>query len=280
MTVANDRTYVADSVVPSSKPAPAVSPGTLSHAGGWALVAALLLIWEVSARSGLVNSQSWPAFSQVLSATALTLYSGELTGVLASTAMRMLAGFAIGGGLGVVLGLLVGTIPILHRLLSPLFEAVRPLPIPAIVPPLILFLGIGDELKIFVVSLAVMFPVLVNTTGGIRSIDGVLMQTAKTFRKGAAYTLLFVTLPAALPAILAGLRISLSLALVTTIVAEMIAGSGGVGYYLIVTQYGMQPDKMYAAVLCLAALGYALNRGFTFLEDRLIAWDRRGDVSA
>jgi len=261
-------------------PRATLNPYAISRAGGWILVVVALMVWELSARSGLVSSQSWPPFTDVLKATAEGLYSGELSGVLLSTLMRMLTGFVIGGAIGVILGLLIGTIPVLHRLLSPLVEALRPLPIPAIVPPLILFLGIDDTLKVFVVSLAVVFPVLINTTGGIRNIDSVLMQTARTFRKGPLYRLFFVTLPAAMPAILAGLRISLSLALVTTIVAEMIAGSGGVGYFLIVTQYGMQPAKMYAAILCLAALGYLLNRGFVLVEDRLVAWDRRSEVSA
>jgi len=269
----------------TSRPGP-VSPSLVclrsigaSRVGGVLILAALIVLWELSARLGLVRSQSWPPFSDVIVAVGRGIVSGELPKVFLSTLGRVFAGFAIGSIAGIVIGLFVGTIPALRYFLSPLIEGLRPLPIPAIVPPLILFLGIDDALKISVVALAVTFPVLINTEGGILSIDQVLLETARTFRKGRFFTLLHVVLPAALPAIFAGLRIAVSLALVTTVVAEMIAGSGGVGFYIIETQYAMRPDEMYAAIICLAAVGYLLNKGFRVLESRLIAWNQRQDMT-
>jgi ABC-type nitrate/sulfonate/bicarbonate transport system permease component len=239
---------------------------------GFLLVLALLALWEVSARLEWVNSQSWPSFSAVLAATWRGLASGELSGILASSLERMFAGYFIGGGIGVVIGLLLGMVRILDRLVTPVTEALRPLPIPAIVPPLILFLGLDDALKIFVVAFSVFFPVLVSTVGGVRSIDEVLLGTASTFGTSRLRVLTRVVLPAAAPAILAGLRIALPLALITTVVAEMIAGSAGIGYYIVLTQYSLRPDEMYAAVLCLAVVGYLLNRGFVMLERRILHW--------
>ena len=243
-----------------------------TRASGVLLVVGLLLLWEASARFGWVQSGSWPPFSAVLAATWRGFVEGELALPLLSTIGRMLAGYAIGCSLGVVLGLLLGGNRWLRYLLLPVVEAIRPIPIPAIVPPLILFLGLDDALKIFVVALASFFPALINTMAGVLGVDDVLMQTARTFRVGWTRTTLRVVLPATLPAISSGLRVAIGLALVVTVVAEMIAGSAGIGYHIVQMQYALRPDAMYAAVLCLALTGYVLNRLFLAGEARLIPW--------
>lgn len=242
---------------------------------GWLLVLACLVLWELSARFGAIESTSWPPFTSVVWATVGGFTSGELPRIALSTLGRMVAGFAFGSVAGILAGLLLGTLPVLARALTPTLEALRPLPIPAIVPPLILFLGLDDLLKITVVAFATFFPVMVNTLGGVRNIDPILLATARTFRLTRIRTLVTVVLPAALPSVLAGLRTALALALIVTIVAEMIAGSDGIGYYIIETQYAMRPDQMYAAVLWLAIMGYVLNALFVGIERRLIAWDRQ-----
>ncbi len=250
-----------------------------TRASGFTLVVALLLLWEFSARFGWVVSQNWPPFSLVLVATARGLWSGDLSGPLAASLARMAAGYVIGSVFGIALGLLIGTIGVLDRFMTPLIEALRPLPLPALVPPLILFLGLDDRLKVFVVAFAVVFPVLVSTLGGVRDIDEVLIRTARTFGASRARTLAKVVLPASMPSISAGLRISLSLALVTTVVAEMIAGSSGIGYSILQAQYGLRPEEMYAAVLCISVVGYGLNRGFIRLERRLLDWHQKDDAT-
>ena len=125
---------------------------TTNRTSGFLLVLALLGLWELSARMHWVSGQSWPPFSSVLTATWDGLRSGELSGILGSTLARMFAGYFIGCVCGIAVGLLLGTVRTLDRLVTPLTEALRPLPIPAIVPPLILFLGLDDALKVFVVA--------------------------------------------------------------------------------------------------------------------------------
>jgi ABC-type nitrate/sulfonate/bicarbonate transport system permease component len=122
------------------------------------------------------------------------------------------------------------------------------------------------------VALACFFPVFLNTLAAIAGVDEVLMQTAQTFRIGRLRTLLRVILPASLPMIAAGMRVAIGIALVVTVIAEMIAGSGGLGYYIVQMQYAMKPEAMYSAVVCLAATGYVLNRGFLAVERWLIPW--------
>jgi ABC-type nitrate/sulfonate/bicarbonate transport system permease component len=239
---------------------------------GVLLIALLLALWEASARLGWIESRSWPRFTTVVANTVDGIMSGDLVDVLLSTLYRMLIGFTIGSTIGIAGGIFLGAVPALYRYINPLVEIVRPLPSPAIIPPLILFLGVDDALKIFIVSLATFFPVFVNTVGGVRGTNAVLLQTAATFRLGSAEVMRKVILPSALPAIFSGLRISLAMALVVAVVSEMVSGASGMGYFIIQTQYAMQPEAMYSAVLCLALTGYLLNRLFLLVERRLLPW--------
>jgi NitT/TauT family transport system permease protein/sulfonate transport system permease protein len=159
-----------------------------------------------------------------------------------------------------------------HAALHPTVELLRPIPIPAIVPPLILVLGIDEGLKLFVVAFSVFFPVLVNTIGGVRAVDPVALDLARTLRVGRLARLRCVVLPASLPYIFAGLRVGVSLALIITVTAEMIAGGAGVGYFLMTMQYAMRAADMYAAVLLLAATGYLMNRAVLAIEHRVLHW--------
>jgi ABC-type nitrate/sulfonate/bicarbonate transport system permease component len=190
----------------------------------------------------------------------------------------MAAGFCVGATAGIAVGLAMARSRWANAALEPLFELLRPIPIPAIVPPLILLLGLDDAMKVTVVAFTVFFPVLINTAAGVRAVDPVALDVARTLQAGTRRTLWSVVLPASLPYILAGLRVSLALALIVTVIAEMIAGSAGLGYHLMTMQYAMRAGDMYAAILLLAAVGYALNGAMLALERRLLHWYRRGDA--
>lgn len=243
---------------------------------GVILVFGLLALWEASARLGWASSTSWPPVSAVFLSLFRGFVSGELPLLLASTLMRATAGYVIGCGLGIGFGLLLGSNRWSRYVLKPIIEVLRPIPAPAIVPPLILFLGVDNALKIFVISLACFFPVFLNTLGGVAAIDDVLLQTVRTFRMSARKTLLSVVLPASLPMIVAGMRTATGIALVVTVIAEMIAGSSGLGYYIMQMQYALKPEAMYAAVICLAATGYLLNRAVMIAEARFVPWLGKG----
>lgn len=239
---------------------------------GVLLIAAILLLWEISSRLGWIVSAYWPPVSKIFWAAIVQLAGGDILVSLAATLRRAAIGYAVGSAIGVALGILLGRSRVLRIALLPLIEIVRPIPTPAVIPPLILFLGVDDALKIFAISLATFFPVFTNTFAGVATVDDTLIQTARTFRTSWARTLLRVILPATLPAIAAGLRTATSLTLVVAVVSEMIAGSSGIGYYLVEVQYAMRPDLMYAAVMYLAITGYTVNRLFLVLEARLIPW--------
>jgi NitT/TauT family transport system permease protein/sulfonate transport system permease protein len=230
---------------------------------GFLLVAALLVLWEVSARTW-VGSPNWPPVSKVFAAGVDGMTSGDLPQVFLSSLGRMAAGFAAGGLLGVVVGLLMGRFRWVNAALDTLVELVRPIPIPAIVPPLILLLGIDTAMKVFIVAFATFFPVLINTIAGVRSVDRVALDVARTFQLAPARTALHVVLPA-----------SLALALIVTVIAEMIAGSEGIGYYIMTMQFAMRSGEMYASILLLAVVGYLLNLAMLRVEKRLLHWFQR-----
>jgi len=239
---------------------------------GVALIVALLSLWEASAREGWVISDYWPPFSLVARAALYGLGDKDMMSALLSTISRSALGYATGCGIGIILGISLGLNRWLRYLILPIVEIVRPIPAPAIIPPLILFLGVDDALKIFIVALACFFPVFTNAFAGVQSIDDTLLQTARTFRLNWTTTVFRIVFPASLPTLAAGLRSAVSIALVVGVIVEMIAGASGIGYFIVQMQYAMRPDVMYAAVIYLAAIGYLLNRAFLMLERKAIPW--------
>ena len=239
--------------------------------GAW-LILALLLLWEVSARLDWMHTPNWPPLTTVLAALAQDMSSGELPVLVGGTLWRMLCGLLAGGAAGVATGLLFTTLPITARLFGLTVELIRPIPIPAVIPPLVLFLGLDNPMKITVVALTVFFPVLTNTMQGVRAVEADALAMGRTFGIGFWRRAIHIVLPACLPYILAGFRVALALALVVTVVAEMIAGEQGVGHYLVLMQFAGRAPEMYATVILLAVLGYALNRGFLAFERRAIHW--------
>ena len=239
--------------------------------GVW-LIVALLLLWEASARLGWVVSDNWPPASAVLIAAARALGGGDLLTALGGTLYRMAVGFALGSLAGVILGVMLATSSLLRLTLAPLLEILRPLPVPALIPPLVLFLGLDDPMKISLVALTAFFPVLVNTIEGAMSVEPTYRAVAATFGVSRLATIAHVLLPATLPFIFAGMRTGLGLAFVVAVVGEMIAGAQGIGYFIVSTQYAMRPAEMFASLFLLALTGYVLNACFLAIEARLLHW--------
>jgi ABC-type nitrate/sulfonate/bicarbonate transport system permease component len=246
---------------------------------GVVLVIALLLLWEASVQFGLVQSMNWPAFSAVMSALYAGLASGELERVIGATLWVMARGYVIGCGLGIVIGFAIALWRPVRLTVEPTIDILRTIPATAIIPPLIFVFGLGDPLKLFSIAFAVIFPVALNAISGVASIEPLYLQVARTFGTSRARTLYRVVFPASLPFIMAGLRTSLGLALIVTVVSEMIAGSGGIGYYLLQMQFALRTAEMYAAIILLTAVAYVLNRLFVMWEGRVIHWARTREAA-
>jgi NitT/TauT family transport system permease protein len=246
---------------------------TQSRASGVLLVIAILVLWQFAATSW-IDSPNLPALTSIGASLLAGFRSGELLQVFGSTLWVMAVGYFVGVACAVLVGMLMANIRAVRSLLDPIVELLRPIPIPAIVPPLILLLGIDEALKIFVVAFSSFFPVVVNTTGGARAVDPIAIDVGRTLRVGRLRIVRNIIMPASLPYILAGMRTSLALALITTVTAELIAGSAGIGYYLLSMQYAMRTSEMYAAIMLLALTGYLLNHAFLIAERRLLHWYR------
>ena len=239
---------------------------------GVAFIAFLLVLWEAIAASGWLPAMSFPRMSVILQTLWALIASGELLRELEPSMLRMFAGYAVGAALGVLVGLLMGNFRTMYNLLEPITEFLRPIPSPAYIPIVILFLGIDDEMKIFMIAFAAFFPVLLNTYSGVRSVDPVQLQTARTFGVTGNRLLWKIILPASSPYIFTGLRISLAVALIVMVISEMVAASSGIGYFILGAQRSFKIREMFAGVITLALVGYALNRAFLFVEAKVLAW--------
>ncbi|CAN5549830.1 ABC transporter permease [soil metagenome] len=240
-------------------------PGTVA-------VVSTLLAWELLGRAGAFDPALLPAPSAVL-ATLLQIVRDEpFVQPLLYTLGLTAAGYAIACVCGIAVGIAMGRSDAAYRLLEPLVELVRPIPKPALIPPLFLFLGIGLNTMLFIVALAAFFPVLINTVQGVRGVDPVLLNTARTLRLSAAATVCKIVLPAALPMVATGMRVSLGLALTLVVVAEMLAGENGVGFLILDMQRAFQIQKMYAWLVVLAVIGLLLNAAFERIERRALPW--------
>jgi ABC-type nitrate/sulfonate/bicarbonate transport system permease component len=242
---------------------------------GLLVVGVCVAAWEAAARSRPDLAVHFPPASAVLLALGDIVWSGDLATHALASLRRFAEGYVLASVLAIGAGLALDVSRRLHAVVEPLIELLRPMPSVAIIPVAILFLGIGDEMKVAVTVYACSWPILLNTIDGVRSVDRVLISTAATFRRSAWQRFWKVMLPAASPQIVTGLRVSLAITLVLVTTSEMVVSNDGLGYYILDLQRSFQMAEMYAAVVALGLIGYALNRLFLLLLDaRVMAWYR------
>jgi sulfonate transport system permease protein len=239
----------------------------------WLVPIGLLLIWQAFASFGWLSTRVAPAPFAVLQAGWHLTLSGELFANLWASFERAAIGFLIGGGLGFILGLLTGGFRIFERLLDTTVQMVRNVPHLAMIPLVILWFGIDEEGKLFLVALGVLFPVYLNTFHGIRSVDPALVEMGRSYGLGNLDLFRQVILPGALPSILVGLRFALGFMWLTLIVAETISSTSGIGYMAMNAREFMQTDVVVLSILLYALLGKFADLAARGLERRLLAWN-------
>ncbi len=238
----------------------------------WAVPVGTLLAWEIASRSGWLSSRVLPEPWAVVTAFWTLLRSGELWHHVAVSSARALAGLAVGGGLGLVLGLLTGTFRIAETLLDTTFQMVRNIPALALIPLVILWFGIDESAKLFLVSVGVFFPIYLNTFHGIRSVDKGLIEMARSYGLTGWALYRHVILPGALPSVLVGLRFSLGLMWVLLIVAETISAQAGIGYLTMNAREFLQTDVVLVGILLYALLGKLADVLAKALERWWLRW--------
>ncbi len=257
---------------PSATRTPAARSRVPWRPVGWVVLIALIVLWQLASSLGWYTSPIVPPPAQIGSRWLALAREGTLGPAVAQTLVDMLAGFAIGVVAGVLLGVLMARVPAIYGLLEPIVEIIRPIPVVAIVPLLILFLGIGEQLKVFSVALGALFPVLIATLAAVGSVPLTMRQTADTFGLGPVSATVRVYLPAALPTIAVGVRTALSLSIVIAVLSEMIAGNTGVGYLVINAQQTLDVSALYAQVVTLGVIGYVLNLLLALLLRSVVPW--------
>jgi NitT/TauT family transport system permease protein len=237
-----------------------------------AVAASLFGAWELLARAGAISPIVAPAPSRIVAALMNELKTGELQNHLAATAARLSIGLLIGGSVGILAGMAMGLSRSLRRFADPFVAAAHPLPKIAILPIVMVFLGVGELSKVAVVALAVFFPMLINTMTGVRQISPGYFDVAKSYGATRAKLFTRVVIPASMPMILSGLRIGLNIALVVTISIEIVAASRGLGALIWLSWEVLRIEVLYAALFVTAALGICFNILMQFLLGRLVPW--------
>ena len=239
---------------------------------GWLLPAALVFVWQVASSLGLIANTIMPSPAAVLAAGWRLTLSGELPMNMAVSFLRALAGLVGGGGVGFALGLANGLSRRSFALTDSTLQMVRNVPHLALIPMVIVWFGIEEEAKLFLVSLGVFFPVYVNTLHGVRSVDPQLVEMARSYGFSGARLFRRVILPGALPSIFVGLRFALGVMWLTLIVAETIAAQSGIGYMAMQARDFMLTDVVVLSILIYALLGKLADVAARALERRCLAW--------
>ncbi|MEU5674173.1 ABC transporter permease subunit [Micromonospora sp. NPDC047762] len=236
---------------------------------------ALVVGWELAARTGLLAAEKLPAPSDVLATGARLSRDGTLGIHLLDSLTRAGAGLLIGGLLALVLGTVAGLLRLGDDLVDPPVQMARMLPHLGLVPLLIIWVGIGESLKISLVALGAFFPIYFNTYAGIRDIDERLVEAARTCGLGQAARLRHVVLPGALPSLFLGLRLAIGAAWLSLVVGEQVNAQTGIGFLMMEAREFSQTDVVVLGLLVYALLGLISDSALRVLERRMLTW-RRG----
>jgi ABC-type nitrate/sulfonate/bicarbonate transport system permease component len=247
------------------------------------IAASILLVlglWWAIAALGLVPEAVLPTPLATFSDAIAEAESGRLSRHVASSLLRLAGGFAIGAAAGVVLGVLIGGVAVFRAAALPVVEILRPIPPLAWIPLALIWFGIGEGSKIFLIALTSFFPVVVATYRGVRHVDAILIRAARSLDLGGARLLYAVVLPAALPDVVTGLRLGWTLGITILVGAEMIAAPSGLGFMIM---DGMNKGRftiVIFGVLLLGTIGIVSDSAFSRLAaSKLLRWHAGIDKS-
>lgn len=232
------------------------------------LLLALLASWEAATRASILSALIFPAPTTIFAAGSRLASSGALALDLEATLTRVFVGLGCGAGLGLGLGLLMGWSPRLRRMIDPLIAVLHPLPKIAILPLLMLVVGIGESSKHVLIALGTFFPMLINAMEGVRQINPIHFQVAQNYGANLRKLITRVILPGALPAVLTGLRLAFNIALLLAITVEIATAREGLGSRIWLAWQTFRIEELYVALFVIGIIGF----GFNILLRRLNVW--------
>ncbi|HEV2543971.1 MAG TPA: ABC transporter permease subunit [Methylobacterium sp.] len=263
------RAHRAEAAAPQRKPLRLPTAKLLP----WLLPTLVIAGWQAAASLGLVSTRFMPAPLDVAAAGWRLAQTGELWENLWVSFARAAAGFLIGGGIGLFFGLANGLSNLSEKLTDTTLQMVRNVPHLSLIPLVILWFGIDEGAKLFLVALGVFFPVYANTLHGIRSVDPQLIEMGRVYGMNRRELFWRVVLPGALPSIFVGIRYALGIMWLTLIVAETISANSGLGYMAMQAREFMLVDVVVLAILIYAALGKLADSLTRALERTCLAWN-------
>lgn len=214
----------------------------------------------------------WPPLRTILT-TFPDVWTGErLRADVLPSLLRLLAGFASAAVVGIALGTVIGSYRRVRAVCEPVLEFLRAVPPPVLVPVIVLFAGIGDTMKIAVIASGCVWPILLNTVEGVRAVDSVMTETARSYGITGPARLRHVVLRSASPQIFAGLRQALSIGIILMVISEMFAASNGLGFTIVQFQRSFAIPDMWTGILLLGLLGFVLSVLFRLVERRTLGW--------
>jgi sulfonate transport system permease protein len=238
----------------------------------WIVPLVILAIWQIACSAGFVSARVLPAPSDVALAGWKLLLSGDLARNIWVSFWRASVGFAIGGGIGFAFGLANGLSTLSSKLTDTTLQMVRNIPHLALIPLVILWFGIDESAKLFLVALGVFFPIYLNTLHGIRTVDPQLIEMGRIYGMSDSELFRRVIFPSALPSIFVGVRFALGIMWLTLIVAETIAASSGLGYMAMQAREFMLIDVVVLSILIYALLGKLADSASRVLERLTLSW--------
>lgn len=268
MTSALVTTMPAVARVPRGRP----SLRGAGRAIAWAVPLTLLMLWWLGGQLDWISPQTLPSPARVAGTLLQLLTTASGWQQICISLQRVLGGFVIGAGLGLLLGLGMGLSRILHELLYPSFRVLASIPLLGWLPLLMLVLGIGEPLKLVLIAKAALVPVALNTSRGIASVARGHREVGRLYRFGPLQHLRHILLPAAMPSIWSGLRYGLTSCWLVLVLVELLASSEGLGYLMSNGQQLMQMDVLLAAVVIVGAIGLSLDRALEAVERYLLRW--------
>jgi sulfonate transport system permease protein len=233
----------------------------------------LLIIWELASQLGWVRVTFLPPPSSIFVTLLGLMETGELFSNLGISILRVAEGFVIGATLGVLIGLQMALLKKFRIAVSLIFGVLRPIPVFAWIPLLILWMGIDEGSKITVIAIGSFWTVLVSVVQGIKNVDKKYLEVATILEKDRKTLLLQVMLPAALPAIFTGVRVGIDVAWRSVVAAELIAASSGIGYMIMYARELSQIDVVLVGVLSIGLTGIIIEQLLKLLEKRLLRWN-------
>jgi ABC-type nitrate/sulfonate/bicarbonate transport system permease component len=232
----------------------------------------LLLLWEASARSGLIDVRFFPAPSSIAAQAVELTGTGELWGHLAASLKRLAWGTLLGGIPALLLGITMGLYRPIRAAIDPLISATYPVPKSAILPLILLIFGLDEASKIVMVALGVFFPVLINTITGVLQIDKIYLDVGKNFRATRWQTFRTVALPGAMPSIMAGIKLGIGMGLILIAIAEMVGAKNGIGFMIWDAWQILSVETMYVGLIVISILGFLLTLILNEIEGWILPW--------